>query len=359
MNFQVILIVLFPILGFSQITVTNDDFADGGEITFMTNVNDPAIDFMTTGTNQVWDFSNLILIDQTTRDYQTLSSASTFVQFVFGLFAPMDYRATNSLPSTALPLDQITGFLPVTITDINQFTKNSADSITSVGMSVVVNGTEVPFKSDTIETKYKFPLNYGDSYSSRGYSKLDMNPIYNGVWVQYKQRESIVDGWGSITTPYGTFDALRIEHFITERDSLIFEIAGFPIAAELPIPNSHIYEWITKGEKEPVLRVITSEINGNEIVSAIEYKDDISSTGINELIKSISIYPNPTSDFIRVKGIVSMVNYSIYNLDGRIVQSGIISSLDEQLNVSGLKDGAYRLVIFHEGSPQINSFVKN
>ena len=67
---------------------------------------------------------------------------------------------------------------------IYQFSKKTTDSITSIGYAVSVSGTEVPFKSDTIETRYKFPLNYGDQYSSRGYSLMDLNPVYNGVLKQ-------------------------------------------------------------------------------------------------------------------------------------------------------------------------------
>ena len=358
MKFIFSLIVLFPYLITAQITVTSSDFADGGDITYMTNATDLSIDFTTTGASQVWDFSNLILDNQTIRNYQPISSASTFIQFVFGTFAPSDYQATNSLPSNAIPLDQVSGFLPIEITDVNQYTKNGNDSITSVGLSVVVSGTEVPFKSDTIETKYKFPMNYGDSYSSRGYSKLDMNPIYDGVWIQYRQRESTVDGWGSITTPYGTFDALRIDHFIQERDSLMFEFSGFPIAVELPIPDSHIYEWITTGEKEPILRITTSDVNGTVTVTGIEYKDDNLSVGVNELSESFSIYPNPSCDFIQVKGIASQSSYSIFDIKGRNVQTGVVSSENEQLDVSKFKNGTYRLVINLKGSIQINSFVK-
>src|SRR5690606_27842121 len=76
-------------------------------------------------------------------------------------------------------------------------------------------------------------------------------------------------GWGQITTPYGTFDAIRVQHYITESDSINFEGNWFGI----PVPDSYIYEWLATGEKEPILRIRTSEIGGNEVVTAVEYKD--------------------------------------------------------------------------------------
>ena len=226
MKILIIIAILFPFIASSQITLNVADFSDGGDTVRMSNSTDLTIDFVTTGPNQNWDYSNLTADSQTLLDYQETSSMSFLAQVIFGTFAASDYQATNYISSTALPLDQIGGFLPVNITDVFQFSKNSADSITSIGMALSIDGNEVPFKSDTIETRYKLPLNYNDSYSSRGYTNLDMNPFYNGIWIQYKQRSSVVDGWGNIVTPYGSFDALRIDHFITETDSLFVDFVG-------------------------------------------------------------------------------------------------------------------------------------
>jgi len=359
MKYFYLLTLFVPFFGTSQITISNSDFADGGDITATSTATDPAIDYVTTGANQTWDFSNLTATGQTVRDYQLVSGASFLVQFVFGSFAPSDYKATNYLPSDALPLDQISNFLPVSITDVNAYSKNSADSITSVGLSVVVEGTEIPFKSDTIETRYKFPLNFNDTYYSRGYSKLDMNPVFNGVWIQYRQRNSVVDGWGSITTPYGTFDVLRIDHFITELDSLIFEIQGFPIAIELPIPDSHEYEWIAVGEQEPILRIITSIIQGNEQVTSIEYKDINLSASLEELDGKLKIYPNPSSDFIKIDNLEGASTFSVFNIDGALVLNGAIDSNSNTIDISKLSIGTYTVLVNSKGTPLINSFVKN
>ncbi len=90
----------------------------------------------------------------------------------------------------------------------------TADSVTSVGYSMVINNNEIPYKSDTIEKNYDFPIQFGNTTYSRGYTKTDMNPVYNGILKQHRVHSSSVDGWGSITTPYGTFNALRIKHEI-------------------------------------------------------------------------------------------------------------------------------------------------
>ena len=356
MKYFTVLFSFTTLISFGQITIVNSDFSDGGDIVALTNATDATIDYGSTGADQIWDFSYLVSDGQSVRDYSTMAGVSFLVDFIFGTFASANYQATNHIISDAIPVDLLSQFLPITISDIKQFSKNSNDSITSVGMSASISGTEVPFKMDTIETRYKFPLNYGDVYNSRGYLNLDMNPIYNGIWRQYRQRSSIVDGWGSITTPYGTFDALRIDHFITEIDSLMIEV-GIPIWVELPIPDSHQYEWIATGEKEPILRITTTEILGNQTVTAIEYRD-INSTGIEELRNEISIFPNPSSELIHITNIQFNSEYSIFSVDGKLVQVGEITILNNGIDVSALADGMYSFVLKSEDEHSRTSFLK-
>src|SRR5690606_23196416 len=103
--------------------------------------------------NQNWDFSYLTSNSQIHREYAEMTGLPFLINAFFGAFASTDYKATYFLPSTDLPINQIGGFLPVTIEDLVQYSKKTADSITSVGLSITLNGTAVPIKSDTIETR--------------------------------------------------------------------------------------------------------------------------------------------------------------------------------------------------------------
>lgn len=340
----------------SQITVTVNDFSDGGDTVRISETMDPSIDFISTGPNSTWDFSGLTANSQKLLNYDDLSNAGTLINFTFGTFAPGIYKATNSLPNSDLPLDQMSGFLPITIEDVRLFSKNATDSITSVGLSMVIQGTEVPVKSDTIETRYKFPMNYADTFNSRGYTMLDMNPIYNGIWVQYRQRYSVVDGWGSVSTPFGTFDALRIKHQIDEIDSLYMDFVGQWF--ELPIPRNYIYEWITNGELEPVIRIKTSEFGGNETVTAIEYKDVYLGldAGIEENELGVVLSPNPTSGLINVGGLSNNCNYQLINTFGLLIRSGSITN--GLFDMSDDSQGIYFLKIFNESGTSLIRIVK-
>lgn len=361
MKFLITTLTAFlPVLLFGQITLTVSDFSDGGDAVWMSTTNDLAIDYSSTGANYNWDFSDLVYQDQENRAYSDMSAATVLVNVVFGFFASADYQATNFISSTAIPLDQIGNFLPVNLSDVNQFSKNSVDAITSVGFTLVVEGNEVPFKSDTIETRYELPMNYGDSYSSRGYSNLDMNPFYNGIWRQHRKRTSNVDGWGSITTPFGTFDALRIDHFIEESDSIFLEVAGNGFWLPLPIPDSHEYEWWTNGEKEPILRITTSNIAGNETVTGIEYRDDYHGVdaGLNELEMSIQLFPNPTSNELHVRGVDIDAVYRIVSANGDQVDNGSLSGQETVIDVNHLAPGVYNFVVVSNNRVSTMNFIK-
>lgn len=353
-------LLLFPFCGSSQITLNTSDFADGGDTVRISITTDAFIDFTSTGPNYTWDFSTLVPTSQILGNYTGTSDFPFLVNFIFGGSAAVDYQATNFKASNDIPVDLISSVLPVTISDVNQFSKNSADSITSVGFSIVLDGNSIPFKSDTIETRYKFPLNYTDTYSSKGYTNLDMNPFYNAIWRQYRERNSTVDGWGNITTPYGSFNALRIDHLITETDSIYMEVFGTPTWIELPIPDSHIYEWWTNGELEPILRITTSDILGAETVTNIEYKDIYRGLDASLLDQTLNyaLYPNPAIDELRIDDLQSDANYSIVSLEGAIVSEGNLTVQKNSIDISMLNQGAYQFMINQNGAFQSIMFIK-
>lgn len=350
---------VFPVLAFSQITLNANDFANADDTVRMSITMDLTIDYSTTGANQTWDYSSLTPDSQELREFYSMANASAFVNFIFGIFAPSNYQATYFSPNNDLPLDQVSGFLPVPITDVFQFSKKNNDSITSIGFAISVDGNEVPFKSDTIESRYKYPLTFNDTYSSRGYTEMDLNPVADVIWLQYRQRETEVDGWGSITTPYGTFDAIRLRHTIDEIDSIRMDFfgTGTPMWIPIPVPTSYIYEWWTNGEKEPILRIETTSVFGNEIVSSIEYRDNYVdlTAGIEEYEVGLSVYPNPVSTVLKVDGISNSCSYQVISTEGKLISSGKTNGL---ISVESLVSGTYHLLIQTNSGQKQFSFIK-
>ena len=72
--------------------------------------------------------------------------------------------------------------------------------------------------------------------------------------------------------------------------------------------------------------------------------DDSVSEGINNAVSSettISFYPNPAKDYIHIVGLEVPTISKLYNLNGLL----ILSTKDANINVSGLPEGNYILIV--------------
>jgi hypothetical protein len=359
---RILLITLFlSSFSFAQITVTSSDFASGGDTVRISLTNGAGLDFSSTGPNHNWDFSTLVPTSQVLDTFHSATAIPFLSQVVFGNFAPTKYKASYFREATTLPLSQLT-FLPVTINNIFQYTRLTADSMTSIGYSMVINNNEIPYKSDTIEKNYDFPIQYGNTTFSRGYTKIDMNPVYNAILKQHRVHSSSVDGWGSITTPYGTFNTLRIKHEIKEVDSVSFTLLSFPTTLPLQIPLKRDYEWWTNGQKEPILKITTTVTQGVENITAVQYRDitrDLNAS-LNEFESDkISFFPNPVSEELTFTNDGSIQKIEVIDLQGnKVVEFDVSKAQLNKINVSGLQKGFYLLQVQTSKGRIVHSFEK-
>ena len=348
-----VLSTLILTVSFGQITITNTDFGGGSDTVRFTNASNLTADFVSTGANHTWNFTQFTPASQTVKRFGPISEISGFPLYVYGPAASANYKASYYMDAN-IPLDQVAGFLPIQLDDIFQYSRKTADSLTLLGLSMTVNGTAIPAKSDTIETKYSFPLVFGNVHFSRGYTKLNLTPFYDAQWIQHRTRTTTVDGWGQLTTVYGTFDVLRVKHEITENDSIFYNGTWI----ELPIPNSTEYEWIANGEKLPLLKMSTSSIGGNEQITAMEYRDN-RVLGVNELTDvSTFIYPNPTADILHVNLDRKVSEIQLVDVSGRIVFSDRNPQLLNDYSLAEFQAGVYQLVITNESGSKVATIVK-
>jgi len=351
---------IMPFVSLGQIVLNNTHFPVANDQLIMSTATDPSIDYLSTGANYTWDFASLTATGQRFSNYRPMSQASQLSFLLFGTFAATPYKASYFNPTTDLPLDQLTASFPISIDEISLFSKSTTSALTMVGYEFIFSGQGIPVKSDTIETRYPFPLNYGDSYTSRGHTSLDMNPLYDAKWIQHRYRESAVDGWGSITTPYGTFNALRIHHKILETDSLYVSFDTLGTWIGIPVPEAHEYEWRAVEEKEAILRVRTSVVLGSEVVTAIEYRDEFNGLGIQEEELAFLVYPNPTSDELYIQSTATIQRIEILNQQGQLVKTIVGNNhFNEITSVADLDNGMYHLVVYSEKGSSIQLFVKN
>ena len=274
-----------------------------------------SIDINPTGANSNWMMAPL---KNGTIAYQNLLPMSA-TPFIFQLaFLSCDY---------AQPLlgNNIIGNLPVT--DAYEYynyagTGSSRLEIKGFGAYVTIPGqtTAVPLPAiySSPDVVYQFPLAYGNTDSSTsGYSiTIPLGGTIGDITFKRNQtRRNEVDGWGSITTPAGTFDVLRVKSSINRIDSLI--TAFFPIG----FPSKPVeYKWLGHTKRIPVFEV-NGTVNGTSVTqNAITFWGQDPS-GIHDIntLASAALYPNPSQDQTSISYTLkseSDVAILIYDLQG-------------------------------------------
>lgn len=331
---------------FAQITLQVNDFATAADSIRMSLANPTNIDLQNTGPNATWDFSQLTAQSQTLINYNPIGFGSILILATYGPIASTPYKATYFTLTNDLPIDQFSAFLPIEISNLSQYTRRTSSQINSIGYSIDVQGQGIPFKSDTIETRYQLPLNYNDTYTSRGYTYIDLNPAADIKWIQHRERNSVVDGWGSVTTPLGTFDALRIRHDITEIDSIYQTFFGAGTWIALPAFTTTQYEWWTTGKKECLLRATVGGF-GPTPQSTIEYQDIYLGldASIDQADFAIDFYPNPATEWCFFKSSMPFDLIEIHNLNGQLIAQHHNAALEGFFDISYLPAGTYTISV--------------
>ncbi|MDO7887352.1 T9SS type A sorting domain-containing protein [Hymenobacter cheonanensis] len=223
------------------------------------------------GANQTWNYAGLVATAQRVVRYNNVSTAAgTLLQLTFNnaFFSP-DTRATLVSPQG---LPAAAGTLPVT--DPLEFSAVSSADYRLVGYGGTISGTAVPVtyasraQQDVI---YRFPISYGNAADVS--NSLLTTPVAlasNGYFSQKRQRTNQPDAWGTLTTPFGTFQAVRVVTTLADHDSIA--LGGAP-GQGLTLPLVREYKWLAKGVHVPVLTITTTAVAGSEVIASVEYRD--------------------------------------------------------------------------------------
>ncbi|MCD4728995.1 MAG: T9SS type A sorting domain-containing protein [Bacteroidales bacterium] len=299
-----ILFLLIHVILFSQITIDQTDMPQAGDTIRLSSAIDFGnLNYEETGSNFVWDFSELTFFSQSVDTFVSVQQTPWVYQLVFFLSA--------NLASPGQDFDQLPGFQ---VTDYFNYFKNSSSEYKSVGFGVTLNSIPIPNKFDDPDIIYRFPLSTGDVDSSLSNYALDIPGLgYYGGW---KKRVNYVDGWGDLTTPYGTFETIRIKSDIIQYDSLYIDSLGFGFPV---LRNFTEYKWLAKDFGLPLCTV-----TDDGLLPMIEYIDSVRALITNvhssEIINpNLTVSPNPFEHNFSVNIALSKdahVIISLYNLNG-------------------------------------------
>ena len=256
------------------------------------------------GANQTWNYAGLVPTSQRVERFVTVATAAAnapIYTFVFGSVLSGVNRATVASPQV-LPL-AAGGLLP--ITDTYQFFALSVASAASldfrsVGYGASLAGTAVPVtyvSQAQQDIVYRFPLSFASTAdSSNSYFTTPAATAAVGYLSQRRKRVNKPDAWGTLITPFGTFQTVRVVSKLIDHDSI--SVGGISQGFDLPVTRE--YKWLAKTHHVPVLTITTQVITGTEVITSVEYRDIYRrivrlSTRDAATEAALAAYPNPSA----------------------------------------------------------------
>jgi hypothetical protein len=357
-----LLIFCLPVSGLlAQVVITSADMPVPGDTIRRSNtfILD-GIDYEQSGPDFNWNFSTLSLTAQQVDTFVSVTEAPLLFQGFFNnQFLFPDHKAT-----VALKLEQFNSLPGFEISDSYQFMKNSQESYREVGYGVTFSGLSLPIMYEQIDTHYRFPLTYGQIDSANSFFELEIPDL--GYATIIRKRINHVDGWGTLTTPYGQFQTLRVKTEIQEYDSIYVDSlsVGIPLYR-----NITEYKWLANGFPLPLLQVTVEGV----LVTA-SYIDSLrtSFSGLYQVdgrTIQFAVYPNPSDDFISISYELpedSEVDISLYSIYGNELrrfshgpqERGLYNRV-LYLKEYGFKPGIYLLRLTVDNVPHIKRILLN
>lgn len=340
-------IVLFTVVCipvFSQVIIHGSDFIQPGTVLNYQTA-DPfwSTDqelINTDGQNALWNAMDWIGDVEETLTYKPLDEMSFTIKFFFDNFTT--YPETYSTQALEVGPQILDLPIPIDISDGYTYSRTDSTGYYGTGLSFSLQGFPFANQNEEVERIYKFPMHYGDVDTS-GLAFLISVPGM-GAYGQVADRYSEVDGQGSLVTPYGTYDVLRVrsERYIT--DTLYGEqLAGGQII-ERPLQID--YAWISPQIQGPILEMSVIE---NEVVSARMLATQTTLNVLNSTKPGLEVYPNPARDFIFFDSpFAEKATFQIYDNQGRLVLS--TKPVEKRIHLNKLTPGMYVVRLDGNGS---------
>ena len=294
-----------------------------------------------TGPNFIWDFSDLISTGQRTDIYQNVWSTPFAYQFFFNnVFLYPDNESDY-----ALSVDFPSLIPQLTFEEVMYYYKNADDAYYNTGFGATINDIPASVQGDPTDTLYTFPLAYEDTNSNDFFLELEIPGF--GYYGQYGTRVDTVDGWGNITTPYGSFDALRVKSTLFITDTTYVDFISFGIAVDRPVAIE--YKWLANGQGIPVFKVV-NQLGFN---TNAEYLDEaVPTSAYNGVKPELNAFPNPAKDQITIQLPEQAEWIEIRELSGALVKRIDLNKSQSGAYAIGLNDlsnGVYLLSVSSHG----------
>lgn len=327
-----VFIVSFPTILSAQISLSASDMIEAGDIVVQFVDTTSSITPGNAGANQTWDLSNAAAGETITT--QALAPSAT--------------NYANDFPNSNLAMtdDNATFFF-------YEKTANHFSLVGSAGDFIGDGSTMViPYSSPVL--LHNFPRTYNSNSSSTFESDVTVNGTSSGVYQMRIKRGGLMldttDGWGTVITPAGTYNSLRVKIITYFTDSLWVKFSvtsPFMLvsATEDTVIN---YQWFTNGGKLAIAD-LSVDVNGN----VMQYTWTDVSVNIAENIVTdfqVNVYPIPANQSlnIMIDDKLPLNNdylFEIYDMQGKSQLSTLLQKSKHFVDITNISAGIYTWVL--------------
>jgi len=257
--------LLFTTCCLAQSTYTAASYATVNDTFYLTDARIDTTNYINSGANHNWNFATL----QDNSQEQLLFRSPRNTGYT-QLQWPYLYNANNvNLSSTN---GQTTALGTFTLSNNNDYFLQSSGSLVEKASSFNFSYNNLSFNIKNVytsaDTIYKYPLHYMDSAASLASYTTTIPGLYYNTETIY--RTNTVDGWGTVTTPYGTFThCLRVVSNVIQNDTFAITSIGIPAI----VTQYRELKWLDSTKAYPVLYVKQAKTGNTYITQAVKYYD--------------------------------------------------------------------------------------
>lgn len=330
----------------AQITIDDTDIVGMGDNVEVAHDTIPgAITIGSGGASQNWNFSTL---NQDGLD-------------------TLRFRDPNTFPSSSNhPLANL-GMTDTKEDSTWMFLNKNSAGLYVVGMHQIQNGQPIDFPLTS--TIIEFPSTMGSNFNANWNGTLFVFPVgfdpdgpgpaptIDSVKISRgTDINSNIDGWGNVTTPYGTFPSLR--QIVTEEniDTTWYAINSTgtwavidPVTAALLSIDPIAYDtnrtarWWSD-DPNTKFPVVEMNYEANGTVNNVDWQKSAPTVGVKEQVSAVanvSLYPNPAKDDITINAEITSGVIELLDLTGKIISTNRVNSNITNIDVSELSNSIY------------------
>ena len=309
-----------------QVTITDADFPSADYLAISGRDTSSFIGLGTPGASQTWDFSAYVPANSDTSHF----TGSTFTG------NPLFPAATFSSCAMAAGFSMCSyGYK----TTSGMFLVGAEQTISVTGMTIHNMVFMSPYNQFVA-----FPLAYTNtrSYSYTQEQIAEYTPAAPSDSVRtiyHRMVDQVCDGWGTLITPYGTYNALRLQQIQGNIDTTYNHTpgGGWTMGSTTSLSYDTTYTWFAPG----IGTVAT--LFGHSPTRYSFYKP-AGATGIGAPQQAAAAaWPNPVSGTLNVSHLASGTDVRLSDVTGRVVHQIIARGSDCIVDMQGYRPGVYIL----------------